>query len=386
MKNRILFQQDVTLLVNSGLCNASDYRQHSLRTHEAFIRLESKAKRGDFPFLGAPFLSLDRMEQIRDQMTGMRMILIIGQPRSSITLRLMSGLLQSWVWVNSTWPRLCFLDGLDPEIFWEIISIADPMTTAVFIFSHSGEEESILLQMMRYLEYWSISLKAQDFRQRFVIVTSPRESTLMKISKHFGFLQLDYPESGVGHLGCFAMPFLLPLALSGFDCKKFYEGAALVCAQFFKKQLLSALEAVTLFSVGYHKYGIERQVFLGSHHAFQYFPQWAEQMRHILGYDARAFHMDQPYFATIFTEQNTPRESLDPAFWDAIPDVRILAQKSLAQWLQEQHEQDCQKIIQEKHFLRILRVKTLSEETLGALLMNHILEVLLMTELPFVSG
>lgn len=385
MKNRPLFQQDISLLIKKGIIDEKNYFKAYQDANKALERLSKNAEQGKYTFLEAPFFPLDSMQKIIENFQKFHMIVVIGTKHSTVVVKALSALLQSWIWVGESRPRLCFLDQLDPEIFWEIMSVANPHTTGVIVFSQSGETKTTLLQLMRCLEYWHGLISDADLPKHLIIVTSPAENSLKKIAGSFNLQCIDYPENSY-NLVCFAAPFLLPVMISGFDAKKFNQGAAVTCAQFFNHHLKSPLEATALMLAAHRVCGVTHHVLFPSSAVFlpilawmQH--AWSEFHCHLSVLLLGETVSQVPHFFTVFLEKNTARERLKPDFWKDIPELNSLARTLLVDQANKEHQIFCEKKITDGHLLRILQVNTLNESTLGALFMNHILEMLLINAL-----
>jgi len=383
MKNRDFFQQDLSLLVKSGLCSRKDYISGYAHAVQALKHIKSKADRGDMPFLRGPFLPLTDLTPIQENFRGMRMILVVGSPSKVLALRALSGILQSWIWVDGARPRLCFLDDLDPEVFWEIMSIANPMTTGVIILSESGENEPVLLQLMRCLEYWHGMINPEEIARHFVVITSPSSSRLMRMVDRWKLPWWRYPVLDFPEIGCFSPPLLAPLGLAGFDRAGFNQGSGAICAQFFQGHLKAPLEMAAVVFAGKKTHAIETHRFWGHGTIFHAITAWMQKTSEKLAKNGAYRCLSSPDAAvkvgltTMFFERHVARERLVPDFWKDIPALKTLAQTPMLHWVKENHENLCQQDVQAGHFLRRINVHSLNEETLGALFMNHVLETLL---------
>jgi hypothetical protein len=387
MKNRLLFHQDVSLLVHSGLCPHKEYARSYAHAIKALERLAKKAEDHSFPFLRDPFEPCDSFSEIKEHFKKMKILLIIGSRSSTTTLRALASLLQSWVWVEGGGPRLCFLDEVDPEVFWEIMTISNPLKTGVIVFSQSGENEGTLLQVMRCLEYWHGLIKPDDLAHRFLIVTSKSEkpSRLKNMASFFNFICLEYPKIFFSGSACFSKTFLIPLSACGFDVSKFYQGAALSCIQFFKGQS-PILEGCALLSMAHRLYGIKIHSYHAQIVAFKPIVGWMKEVGSDLFKKAPFVFSHTPSegdacFMTLFFEHHLARERLTPDFWEGIPSLKDLAEKPLLAHVHKSHLTFCQKTIQKKNFLRVMTMNSLNEEVLGALMMSQILETLLLEEM-----
>lgn len=385
MKNRFLLQQDLSLFAESNFCDRKEYREAYAKALEGRKNLEKKGETDLYSFLRVPFLPIEEWIHLRKGLEDVTMILVLGASSSTCTLRALASTLQSWVWVDGGRPRLCFLDELDPEVFWEIMSVAHPKTTGLMVFSPHGKEEAILLQLMRCLEYWHGLVSIEDLRRHVVLITGVHESPLRSLADFFSLPCLAYPPTPFPGVHCFSAPFLLPLQVAGFHPASFAKGAAITCAQFFTKPSSVALEGATLLWIAHRKYGIFHHGIHANGSLFSSILPWMQQLQGIFEATPYAFVRDAPNnvrcFFTIFFERHGARERLVPDFWKELPVLESLAQTSLLQCLHQERKVFCRQRAQEGHFVRMIEVVNLHEATLGALLMNQMLETLLLEEM-----
>lgn len=397
MKNHPLFQQDIRLVTGSKVLEDANYIRSYKETLGAFQRLSHKASERAFPFLESPFdpAPAEKYRELVTHFQQFRMIVVIGVAEELAGARALSALLQSWVWVEDSFPRLCFLDQLDPETFWEMMSVANPQTTGVIVISQSGDSLPTLIQLMRCLEYWQGLIAPQDFHQHFLIITGQKAGNLRKIITHFHLTHISYPESTGKAVSCFSVVALLIAMIVGLDIHKLCQGAALTCNQFFLRHLRTPIEGVALMRTLVQFHGVQNHFLLPHGDIFDPLIAWYQQIwAEVLGEKSeflfpirnKPFEKLMPfgkirYFFTVFSELQVARERLMPELWAGFPELKKLSCTALADLSQAQCEKMCQLLVSRKHPLRILRVHTLNEETLGALLMNSLLETLLVAEL-----
>lgn len=352
----------------------------------ALTHIERRAESGDYAFLEEPFLPLDRADGIIKKFQNFRMVLVMGTCEATVTVKAMTALFQSWVWVDDAKPRICFLDRADPEVFWEVMSVANPLTTGVVIFG-DPESEVTLLQMMRCLEYWQGMLSPSEIKSHFLVISSSQRGAIQKISESFGLSRIDgrfFPQGA--YFGCFSLPTLIPAMIGGFNAEKFNRGAALTCAQFFRRQLKIPLEGASLLWSSRQSQGLSYHLLHPVGQIFQHLTDWMSEVWRGVFQDLSYVLVTEPvpnirHFVTVFFEQHMARERLNPDFWSHIPEVQSFAHTALEEATAKSCHTFCQKKIQQGHLLRTIRVNVLNEETLGALFMNHILEILVMSEL-----
>lgn len=383
MKNRFLFQQDTRYLIKTGICRHEDYLTGYTRAMQVFNALKTQVEKGEFPVVQAPFIPLDDGPDVssflQKENHHIRFIIIIADRESALSLRAMARLIQSWVWVNGAMPRLCFLDQSDPEAFWELMSITDPFHTGVFVFAKSQDCKQTLLYTMRYLEYWQDILTPEQIKQRFIITAFPEIKELREISQTFDLRFFPYPQEEK-NLMCFSQALCFPLELCGFDIQKFRKGGALTCAQFFTGKLKTPLERIALIYAWCQAQEIPfftAQSITSSNHVFSPLIQWMQESQSNSNGGSKG-NIPQELMTVLF-ERNAPTERLSPDSWTHTVSLAGLAQTTLASFVHQSHKELCQSYVQKRYGVRILQVQSLNEETLGSLMMNHVIESLMLT-------
>jgi hypothetical protein len=279
------------------------------------------------------------------------------------------------------------VDSLDPEIFWELMSVANPHTTGVMVLSRTGESEEILLPVMRCLEYWQGLMEPDLLRQRFVMITPDRASRLMSIVRQWGFTWWPYPEYGDDPLGCFHRALLEPLVLTGFDLPSFYKGIQHTTVLFGQGQLPASLETIGALWAAYSLQRLHCVQWRGSGDVFCELLNW---MQHVFQVTVPGDQIvlvpwsgqpQQPTMITFFHEEYVARERLVPDFWKDLPALKGLAQTPMMQWSKQAFDARCQSYAAQRHGVRIIHVRSMNEETMGSLVAHHCLEALLLRTL-----
>jgi glucose-6-phosphate isomerase len=331
-------------------------------------------------------------------------VLIIGMGGASAGGKALVSLFQSWVRVDSSFPIICFLDNLDPEIFWELMSLLNPKTTGVLVISPSGETPATLQLCMRCLEYWQTLLSPQEISAHFTTITTPN-SSLGRITQHFHLTSLAHPPSIGGRFSCLSLVGLLPLMLVGGEARKVRAGAAAIIREVFAGQNAAPIEAAAA------QYALYRQG-LSAHVMMPYgdaFVQLADWWRHLtseslgkqghgllpvcaLGsrdqHNQLQLYLDGPKdkVFTLLSEQKRPREHLNPALWRNFPELDFLSKTTLDQLLWAEEETTYRVMVQRGCPTRRFILKTLSEEAMGALLAHLMLETLILAALMGVNA
>jgi hypothetical protein len=393
-------------------------------------------------------------EPVQKALDQAKLILILSDPSTTLGARALASLVQSWVWMESGRPRLCFLDRADPEAFWQMMALADPLTTMVVVCGPTADSqntpldalahEATLLTLMRCLEYWKGAIDDRALAQRFLVLASTLDTPLGHLAKTFGLPVAFYPQGPDTSLPFFHGPLGAPLQAAGVNVSLFRRGAAVVCAQAFTGALRTPLEGAALMAMMHHQ-GRGRAAPLGIHTALQnpladmrqpsparcvfasmhmgasaVLPWLAHLSQHFGahatycdslsrdlqtcpsqpgdGYAAANHPKDagplwapyeqpltMPYqdlWTLIHVRKQVP-ERLDPPFWDTVPSLQALATSYLSQIPGRRHDAALDGLIQRGHGVRCVQLQTLTEEPLGALFMNQILESLLFREMLY---
>jgi glucose-6-phosphate isomerase len=391
MKENPLFQQDLRFFIDSRLLAPHQHRQAYSYVLQAAQTLEKKAAQRYFPFLETPFdhSAYQSLTECAARFREFKRILIIGSSEDIASIRPLCATMQSWVGnPPEGTPHLFFLDNLDSDIFWDILSIGTSSETGLIFIAPEGEEPPLLIQLMRCIEYWRGTVSPDSFRKRYVIMTKTHNSSLQRIIKHFGLEYIPYPTHPIT---CFSPLALLPAMIIHFNAYHFFQGAAVTCDQFFLKILKTPLQGACLLWALIQYVGTRRHVLSCHAASFQPMLAWYQEtwkvllgpyqdvLTHIQG--ERNLALSPRTFFTFFLEMHTSQEALSPELWDSFPKLKILARSSLSDVMKTQFEDIRKQLMVAHQPFRILRITSLNEKALGALLMSSILEMLLLREI-----
>jgi glucose-6-phosphate isomerase len=400
-KIELPFKQEIRSFLQKDVLSSAQFDEALQILRNAREALRKKGSQGYLQMLESAFWQKDLQDILSTGKNYRRFhsVLIIGMGNSVVAGKAISSLYQSWVMSDSSFPFLYFVDNLDPEIFWELMSVLNPRTTSVLVISESGETSETLLLLMRCLEYWQEFLSPQELGSHFTSITR-YGSTLSRIARQFNFAQFEYPAPINGRFSFFTMVGLLPAFIVGADPRKVRLGGIRTLKHFFQEETPPALEgAALIYSLLTHK-KIRNQVLLSYGDSFQTFLSW---VRHAysesLGKGGEGFntltslgpgdHHNQlqlylngprDKLFTIFTEKHLPREKPKRDVWKNFQEIHFLAGASLEMLVHAQQEAMVH-VLKENHIpLRTITVGTLSEMALGSLFTHFTLEILLLAE------
>ncbi|MCR4623168.1 MAG: hypothetical protein K5780_00695 [Alphaproteobacteria bacterium] len=125
--------------------------------------------------------------------------------------------------------NLKFVSNLDPNSLENLLQKTDFEKTGFLVISKSGETlETIcqLLVVMDFAKHW------HDFKDRFVVVTEDKDSTLRQIADQNRFLCLDHPNTIGGRFSVFSLVGMIPAILCGLDPRTIRAGGRRVLDNF----------------------------------------------------------------------------------------------------------------------------------------------------------
>ena len=396
------YEHDAEPIFQNNILSEKDYKSSLGIAREAVDSLRAKGKKGALEMLEAVSWrdDISNFNAIGTFYRRFHSVLVIGMGGASLGGKALCSLFQSWVMSDSSFPFTYFLDNLDPEIFWELMSDLNPKTTGVLVISKSGETAETLMLLMRCLEYWKDLLTPYEISTNFTAVTTPK-SALARVAKRNQFSIIPHPPHIGGRFSCFTVVGLLPLIMVGGDPRKVRQGGALTLKNFFSQKNSLPLQGATVIHALLEKSSITNHVLMPYGDAFAPFAQWARQlMAESLGKDGKGLtpltalgpcdqhsqlqlYLDGPKDKcfTLFTERQRPREKLKPEVWDALPELDFLASSTMEELMAAEQKATAHVLAKNNCAVRSFSVKTFNELSMGALMTHFMIETLLLGEL-----
>jgi len=120
-----LYEHYIDDVFESGALTKRSYTNALEAVKKVVSSLKTQGEQGLLPMLEAPFWKEDilQFQSVANAYRKFRYVLVIGTGGATLGGRTLCALLQSWVMSDTHYPNLYFLDNLDSEIFWEIISL-----------------------------------------------------------------------------------------------------------------------------------------------------------------------------------------------------------------------------------------------------------------------
>lgn len=125
--------------------------------------------------------------------------------------------------------NLKFVSNLDPGRLENLLQNTNFDKTGVLVVSKSGETLETICQLLLAMDF---AKHSHDFRDRFVIITENKDSTLRQIANQNNFLCFDHPNTIGGRYSVFSLVGMIPAILCGLDPRAIRTGGRRVLDNF----------------------------------------------------------------------------------------------------------------------------------------------------------
>ena len=396
-----LYGHDFSDIFKKDLLCKRAYKSSFGLARDAVDTLRARGEKGELEMLEAVSWNDDisKFNAIGTFYRRFHSVLVIGMGGASLSGQTLCSLFQSWIMSDSSFPFMYFLDNLDAEIFWELMSNLNPKSTGVIVISKSGETAESLMLLMRCLECWKDLLTPQEITTNFIAITHPK-STLGRLAENQQMTQIPHPPQIGGRFSCFSVVGLLPLIIAGGDPRKVRQGGALVLKNFFSEKEAPPIEGGALLHAFYEQ-SVSSHVLMPYGDSFVPFSRWLRQLiGESLGKDNHGItpisalgpcdqhsqlqlYLDGPKnkVFTLFTEKSKPKEKLRPEVWSELPELDFLAYSTVEDLTHAEQEATSRVMLDAGCPVRTITVNKLNELSMGALFAHFMLETLLFAEL-----
>lgn len=121
------------------------------------------------------------------------------------------------------YPRIFFLDNIDPDSTYGLLNSLDLKKTLVNVITKSGDTTEIMAQYMILKDYMYKEL-GDDYRKNIVATTDKRTGILRQIAEQEGYKTFVVPDDVGGRYSVFSAVGLLPFVLLGIDIDEMMSG------------------------------------------------------------------------------------------------------------------------------------------------------------------
>jgi glucose-6-phosphate isomerase len=298
--------------------------------------------------------------------------------------------------------KVDFVDNVDPHTMDNLLATCIPETTGALIISKSGGTLETLSQAYVFTHFMEQRLGREALAKHFVCLVEDTDNPLRQLAQTLGlpFYALS-PEIG-GRFCVFSLVGLVPGLLAGLDMDRFCEGAAGVLNGFLNEDPL--LSTGLAFQHAQMKQGVSQHVVMAYSDALFTYAQWAQQLigeslgkqgKGVTPQAARGtvdqhsqlqLYMDGPLdkWFTFITCADTKRGPVMDAPWIS-PQFSYLQGKTIGDVMVAEHQATLMALAQAGRPVRELAIDRPTEATLGALMMQCMLEVMLLAHVMGVN-
>jgi len=401
------YSQDVSAAVSS--LEEASYQSYLQAAGEALENLKTQANEKSLPLLGLPekTADLEAIEPIAERFCeNFDDVIILGTGGSSLGGQTICELAPP---ESSANPRLHFMDNIDPDSFDRLFKAITPERTGFIVISKSGGTAETLTQFLYCLDVFRDQLDEANLKNHFVAITEPGDRALRRLAEKWQLEIIDHDPGIGGRYSALSVVSLLPALIAGVDAYHIREGAAAVLSQALSansaEDCAPAIGAVLNFGLAKEK-NINTTVMMPYLDRLASFGLWYRQLwAESLGKDGQGttpvralgtvdqhsqlqLYLDGPrdkVFTLLLADQaNTG--GVIPADLAADPDLAFIADKRMGDLMAAEQKATAATLIRKACPTRLINIKALDEQTLGALLMHFMLETIIAADLLGVNA
>ena len=281
-----------------------------------------------------------------------------------------------------------FVNNLDSHSLDSLFSAIDLEKTAFLCISKSGETLETICQTLLAIDAVS---HLHNIKDKFVVITEDKQSSLREIAAHFGFTCLDHPKTIGGRFSVFSIVGMLPALLCGVDPLLIREGGKQVLNDF--QNSSSAIKNGTSFVFDNFSKGKTEHVSFIYSDKFSIFGDWLAQLyaessgKNNIGITpiAAIGAVDQHSQLQLYLDGQSnktftffiEKQNTDAIFsQNFIPSAfKYLQGKRLSDVFYAQAQATLTSVCEKKSSVRVIEFSEISPQMLGSLFMHFMLEV-----------
>lgn len=125
---------------------------------------------------------------------------------------------------RDNYPRIFFLDNIDPDSMTALLDMLDLKRTLVNVITKSGSTAETMSQFMIVKDRLEKELGEDEYRKNVVATTDKQTGVLRQIAEQEGYKTFVVPDDVGGRFSVFSAVGLLPIALVGLDIDDIMNG------------------------------------------------------------------------------------------------------------------------------------------------------------------
>ena len=125
---------------------------------------------------------------------------------------------------RNDFPRIFFLDNIDPDTMSGLFEMLDFKKTLVNVITKSGSTAEVMAQFMVVKDLLVKAVGEDEYRKHVVATTDKQTGVLRQIAEQEGYKTFVVPDDVGGRFSVFSAVGLLPFALAGIDIDEIMNG------------------------------------------------------------------------------------------------------------------------------------------------------------------
>lgn len=125
---------------------------------------------------------------------------------------------------RNKFPRIFFLDNIDPDEMNALLDVLDLKKTLVNVITKSGDTAETMAQFMVLKDRLTQELGEDEYRKNVVATTDKQTGVLRQIAEQEGYKTFVVPDDVGGRFSVFSAVGLLPFALVGINVDEIMNG------------------------------------------------------------------------------------------------------------------------------------------------------------------
>ena len=377
------------------------------RLRPAIDKLRQWHKDGTLPMLRLPAArdDLAALKPHARRFAKFKNVVVIGSGGSSLSGKALMALGDQGFGPAKRRPKMYFMDNVDPATFTELLARLPLAKTGFLVISKSGGTAETLTAFFTIIAGIEAALDKATLASNVIVVTEAADNPLRRLATRLGCTILEHDPKIGGRYSVFSLVGMLPALIAGIDAAAIREGAASVL-----DPVLAATEPAALapaigaaLSVGLaRERGLNITVLMPYVDRLDTFAYWYRQIwAESLGKEgngttpvAAMGTVDQHSQAQLYlggpadklftlviqdtAGQGTP---IAPAMLGGDKALDYLANQSLGDLLLAEADATAATLVKAGRPTRIIRIASVDERVMGALMMHYVLETIFAAEL-----
>jgi len=383
------------------------FERELARTTPALDKIRKWKEDGTLPLLKLPAARDDlvALKPHAERFATFEHVVVMGMGGSSLSGRTLVALKDLGFGPAKGRPKLHFMDNVDPATYAELLARLPLERTGFIAISKSGGTPETLVQLFAVLEGIKAKLGKAALGTQVIAIAEATDNPLRRLATKIGATILEHDPKVGGRYSALSLVGLLPAMIAGVDCVAIREGAASVLdpvlAAKETKDLAPAIGAA--LSVGLSKErGINITVLMPyvdrlETFAFWYRQIWAESLgkngtgttpiRAMGTSDQHSqvqLYLGGPadkLFTLVIEETGGQGTKLTPAMLGADKALEYLVNQTMGDLLKAEADAVAATLAKNGRPVRVIRIPTVDEKVMGALMMHFMLETMFAAEL-----